>query len=144
MVDKRFKKFVIDYHGNLPKILKDMDIRPQQGGLMFCPMHDNYNTPAAKLFKDKTGWHFYCFSENRQFGTYDVYKDCFSLNMDKVFDSLWSQLSESDKNQMYDIFGEFDDESPVENLDVYQAFRQKRINYSQLKLVISSRISNEK
>ena len=133
MNSKLFKRFVIDYYGDLPKILENLDIVVQRNGLMMCPMHDNYNTPAAKLFKDQTGWHFYCFNEQRQFGTYDVYQQIYNLNMDFVFQQLWSQLSKFEQSQMFDIFGEYDDNSPLENIQTYEKFKYGQINYQQLK-----------
>ena len=144
MNDRQFKIFVINYYGNLPKILKDLEVESHTGGLMYCPMHDNYNTPAAKLFKDSTGWHFYCFTENKQFGTYDVYKDIYNLNMETVFNNLWSNLSESERTQMKDIFGEFDENTPVENIEIYQNFRYKNINYDQLKRQLCTILEQEK
>ena len=143
MNSKQFKRFVIDYYGNLPKILENIEAEVLPNGLMFCPMHDNYNTPAAKLFKDNTGWHFYCFNEQRQFGTYDVYQQIYHLNMDYVFNQLWSQLSQDDKTQMYDIFGEFDDNTPLANIQTYQMFKYGQISYKQLKQELCQQISSE-
>lgn len=141
MNSKLFKIFVINYYANLPKILKDLDIEVQPNGLMFCPMHDNYNTPAAKIFKDNTGWHFYCFNEQKQFGAYDVYKEVCHYNMDYVFNQLWSQLTEDDKNQMNDIFGEYDDNAPLENIETYKKFKAGVSNYYQLKQELEKQIS---
>ena len=141
MNSKLFKRFVIDYYGDLPKILENLDIVVQRNGLMMCPMHDNYNTPAAKLFKDQTGWHFYCFNEQRQFGTYDVYQQIYNLNMDFVFQQLWSQLSKFEQSQMFDIFGEYDDNAPLENIETYQRFRVGASNYQQLKQELCNQIS---
>ena len=142
MNSKLFKRFVIDYYGDLPKILENLDIVVQRNGLMMCPMHDNYNTPAAKLFKDQTGWHFYCFNEQRQFGTYDVYQQIYNLNMDFVFQQLWSQLSKFEQSQMFDIFGEYDDSAPLENIQTYEKFKYGQINYQQLKNELCQQISN--
>ena len=142
MNSKLFKRFVIDYYGDLPKILENLDIEVQRNGLMMCPMHDNYNTPAAKLFKDQTGWHFYCFNEQRQFGTYDVYQQIYNLNMDFVFQQLWSQLSKFEQSQMFDIFGEYDDSAPLENIQTYEKFKYGQINYQQLKNELCQQISN--
>ena len=47
MNSKLFKIFVINYYGDLPKILEGLDIKVQHNGLFLCPMHDNYNTTAA-------------------------------------------------------------------------------------------------
>ena len=142
MNSKLFKRFVIDYYGDLPKILENLDIVVQRNGLMMCPMHDNYNTPAAKLFKDQTGWHFYCFNEQRQFGTYDVYQQIYNLNMDFVFQQLWSQLSKFEQSQMFDIFGEYDDSAPLENIQTYEKFKYGQISYQQLKNELCQQISN--
>ena len=142
MNSKLFKRFVIDYYGDLPKILENLDIVVQRNGLMMCPMHDNYNTPAAKLFKDQTGWHFYCFNEQRQFGTYDVYQQIYNLNMDFVFQQLWSQLSKFEQSQMFDIFGEYDDNAPLENIQTYEKFKYGQIKYQQLKNELCQQISN--
>lgn len=128
-----FKRFVIDYFGNLPKILEEADVHIQTNGLMMCPMHDNYNTPAAKIFRDNNGWHFYCFNEQKQFGTYDVYKHVYGLNMEMVFENLWNQLSEAQKNEVTNMFGEYDEETPLENIYLYENFKYGKITYSQLK-----------
>lgn len=141
--DYLFKIFVINYYGNLPKILKDIDIDIQHNGLMMCPMHDNYNTPAAKIFKDETGWHFFCFNEQKQFGTYDVYKYVYGLNMNVVFNNLWSQLSQADKDMMKEMFGEIDEDIPLENIQTYQKFRYGQSTYQQLKNELCSQVSKE-
>lgn len=132
MNDKLFKRYVINYFGNLPEILKKMDIDVRMNGLFFCPMHDNFNTPAAKLFKDPNGWCFYCFSENRIFGTYDIYKDIFNYDMDKVFDQLWNSLSEAKRSEIETLFGEYNINTPVEDLDLYNAFKTGQISYNDL------------
>ena len=127
-----FKRYVINYFGNLPEILKKMGINVHTNGLFFCPMHDNYNTPAAKLFKDPDGWCFYCFSENKVFGTYDVYKDIYHYNMDDIFNQLWNSLSEAQKGQLQTLFGEYDTNTPVDDLDLYNAFKMGQIDYTGL------------
>ena len=140
MYDKTFQRFVINYYGDLPKILDKIGVDVSTGGLFFCPMHDNYNTPSAKLFKDDTGWHFFCFSEQRQFGTYDVYKSVFGLNMAQVFKTLWENLTEIQRQSMFDLFGEQDTNTPVENLDVYEAFHFGKITYEQMLLLLEKRL----
>lgn len=142
MNTKLFKRFVIDYYGNLPKILENMDIKVQYNGLMMCPMHDNYNTPAAKIFKDNTGWHFFCFNEQRQFGSYDVYKQIYGYNMDYIFTQLWNQLTKEDQEKMYDIFGEFDDNAPLENIQTFENFKAGIYSYQQLKNELETQLQS--
>ena len=141
MNNKAFEKFVINYYGDLPKILKNLDIEVQFNGLFFCPMHDNYNTPAAKLFKDENGWCFYCFSEHRIYNTYDIYKEIYKTNMKQLFNNLWEKLSESDKSLMKDKFGEFSDSGDIENLDLFKMFKDRRISYSNLIKNLENRLN---
>ena len=42
---------------------------------------------------------------------------------------------------MYDIFGEFDDNAPLENIETYQRFRVGTSNYQQLKQELCNQIS---
>jgi hypothetical protein len=132
MNNNLFERFVINYYGDLPTILKKLDIHVQHNGLFLCPMHDNYNTPAAKLFKDDSGWAFYCFNEQKQFGTYDVYKEICGYNMKVVFKTLWSQLTPGQQDMMQSRFGEFDDKAEIQSEQSFIKFSQKTINYHQL------------
>ena len=42
-------------------------------GNFFCPFHENYETPAAKMYWDEERkiWVIWCFSERRHFTAYD-------------------------------------------------------------------------
>lgn len=42
-------------------------------GNIFCPFHENHDTPAAKMYwdDDKGIWVLWCFSEHRHFTAYD-------------------------------------------------------------------------
>lgn len=42
---------------------------------IFCPFHYNVDTPSAQVYKDLDGiYRIYCFSENRQYTSYDYIK----------------------------------------------------------------------
>lgn len=140
MNNRAFERFVINYYGNLPKILKDLDVHVQPNGLFLCPMHDNYDTPAAKLFKDDNGWAFYCFAEQRQFGTYDVYKEYYHQNMKTLFRKIWSNLTPAQQAKMKDLFGDVNDERVLANENIYQAFFNRQINYQQMLKLLKNEI----
>ena len=42
-------------------------------GNIFCPFHENHDTPAAKMYwdEDKEIWVIWCFSEHKHFTAYD-------------------------------------------------------------------------
>ena len=84
------------------------------------------------LFKDDNGWAFYCFNEQKQFGTYDVYKEICGYNMKVVFKTLWSQLTPGQQDMMKSRFGEFDDKAEIQSEQSFIKFSQRAINYQQL------------
>ena len=127
-----FEKYVINYYSDLPKILKGRDIHVQHNRLFFCPMHDNYNTPAAKIFKDPTGWAFYCFSCQKQYGSYNVLKEVYKYNMKVYFKNLWNALPEDQKIKMKDSFGEYDLTDEVYCEESFEKFRNKQVDYQGL------------
>lgn len=127
-----FEKFVINYYGDLPRLLKDIDIEVQYNGLFLCPMHDNYNTPAAKLFKDDTGWVFWCFAEGKMYGTYDILKEIYKINTKVAFRQLWNQLSKAEQEAMRDRFGEYDETAEIQNESSFIKFSKKQIDYKTL------------
>lgn len=141
MNNDNFKRYVIDYMCNLRRVLKRLDIDVSPNGLFFCPMHDNYNTPAAKFFKDENGDHFFCFAEHRQYGAYDVYKNIMNCNMNQVFNEIWNNLTDTEKRDLESRFGEYDSDKPVENLDVYIQFKNNQISYQELIDVLDQRYS---
>ena len=130
-MEERFKRFVINYYGDLPKVLEGLDTSIGINGTFFCPMHDNFNTPAAKIFKDKDGWHFFCFAEQKQFGTYDVYKDVYGYNMNQVFYQLWNHLDDSQKQEVQELYGEVDNTAPITNIDTYYKFKYGKLSYTE-------------
>lgn len=138
MNNSLFERFVINFYGDLPTILKNIDVHVQYNGLFLCPMHDNYNTPAAKIFKDENGWAFYCFSEQRQYGTYDVYKEIYKYNMKVVFRELWSRLTNAQKDLMMNKFGEYNESGEVACEEYYKAFKDRKITYKQLVQLIQN------
>lgn len=128
----KFERFVINYYADLPRLLKEIDVEIQHNGLMLCPMHDNYNTPAAKIFKDENGWVFWCFAEGRMYSAYDIYKDICKCNMKLMFRNLWNSLSESQQELMKDRFGDYDEGVEIQGEVSFIKFSKKQISYKQL------------
>ena len=131
--DIHFKEFVINLYTDLPKLLKDLDINVHVNGQLFCPFHDNYNTEAAKLYKDSNGYCIYCFYEHRIYRSFDVVRDIMKQNVYNVFDSIWNSLTDKMKQDMLDRYGEVDTGTiTVPCLKELDYFRQGKINYDKL------------
>ena len=72
-VDKRVIKEVINNNFTFSDLAKKFENVDSSTGNIFCPFHDNYSTPAAKMYWDEIReiWVIWCFSEQRAFTTYD-------------------------------------------------------------------------
>ncbi len=136
MENREFKVNVINAYGRkyriLWNILKKDGNTPKNSGLIFCPFHDNYNTPAAKYYLDNNAENIWCFSEHRMYDLSAYYEKLLGLNLDTVFSEIWSNLSETDKQGLTDLFGEYDIEVKPEDLPIYERFKNQQINYKEL------------
>lgn len=75
---------------------------------IFCPFHENKNTPSAKAFLDDTKniVTIWCFTEQRRYTTYD-YVNLVIVNQQKKFPSvqafLINKLGEQRFNELYSL-----------------------------------------
>ena len=75
-------------------------------GNVFCPFHDNTDTPAAKMFDDEDGDRLYCFTERRMYRPADVIKQgLMKKRLAKIFYNIWKQLSGQQKDYLKDEYG---------------------------------------
>lgn len=105
-MDERFKKFVINCMIPFPVMLEQAGYEGYSyDGKCFCPFHENYNTPSAKLFKDERGDTLYCFSEQRLYKPTDLIdKGLVKTPVERLFKRLWSQLSQESKDKLQDLY----------------------------------------
>ena len=59
---------------NLPlkDFLDELNVEIPQNGVIFCPWHDNKETPAAKYYSDSNK--VWCFADQKMYGAYDAMK----------------------------------------------------------------------
>lgn len=99
---------VIDYYCTFSYLLKYSDYSQYKSlekysGTIFCPFHDNLETPAARIYPKRDEQEceqIYCFSENKLYKPHDCCRDYSRLikyNTNTVFSVIWSHLSESEK-----------------------------------------------
>lgn len=75
---------IIDYineHYDVRALYQEVTGRTPGNAKIYCPFHDNHNTPAAKIY----GNSMKCFGEcNRMFSPYDFIKRFFPEEIDKI------------------------------------------------------------
>lgn len=63
---------------------------------IYCPFHDNYNTPSARFYEtDDTGKYvLWCFSERRFYTPYD-YVNLIMVQSRRQYESVWDFLEQN-------------------------------------------------
>lgn len=100
-VSSLVKYDVINKHYNLKKLLNDLGIQTE-GSNIYCPFHPDEMTgkPSAKYHPDTDL--LYCFSENKVYSAFHAIKLLYSIEVDKVFNDLWSKMSRVEKMEALD------------------------------------------
>lgn len=106
--DDKFQRFVINVIIPFPVMLDKAGLEGYNyDGKCFCPFHDNYDSPAAKLYKNPTGDNLFCFSERRQYKPSDVIdKGLLKKSLQHVFNNIWKQLTEDKKEYILQLYSE--------------------------------------
>ena len=100
-IDTQIEKYVINKFISMPKLFDKLDIDYDENSTMFCPFHRNVHTKAAKLYNDTNGWSLWCFSEQRMFGAYDIYKEFLpKVNTHNLAIILLKRLSPAEQEQI--------------------------------------------
>lgn len=96
--------YIIVHYIDTRKLLKKLGLDVRANNSMFCPFHDNENTPAAHLYKEEDGsYRIYCYSEDRLFSNVDLYKTYLpDINLNDLAQLLFNNLSEVEKERLAD------------------------------------------
>lgn len=135
--DERFKAYVINKMIPFPKMLEQAGFEDYSyEGKCFCPFHDNFESPAAKIYHDKTGDTLWCFSENRRYYPADVLKKGFikGKSVASIFANLWRKISDDTKELLVDNYDNPISTIPemwTENQPKLLLFKEGRINISE-------------
>lgn len=136
--DKDFKYYVIDRVISFPMILEKAGYENYHyTGNVYCPFHDNTDTPAAKMYKDDDGDKLYCYGECRRlYRPSDVMKQgLLKVRLSKVFYKIWIKLNENVKSQLIEEYGmpkeSFLSEEFEEVIGEMEKFKTGEIDYDE-------------
>ena len=92
--DREFMEYVVNRLLPFPVLMKQVNGgRYSYDRKCFCCFHNNFDTPAAKIYHNEDGDYMFCFSEQKQFRPSDVFtRKLINKRLDQVFYKLWEQL----------------------------------------------------
>ena len=139
--DKRFVKYVINKCITCYKMMSLMEERPTYDHNVYCPFHDNVDTPSARLYKNKDGSDtLFCFSEHRTYRSSDfITKGLVNYRLESIFYKVWVKLSKETQELLlsnYEGDVSYIPEKFANNLEQMQTFREGKINISELNQLI--------
>lgn len=132
-MEEAFKEYVINKKINIPFLLNSFlqyNVNSYEGKV-YCPFHENYNTPAAKLYNNKDGDTLFCFSERKVYHPVDFFKkNIIKYNIEKLFNNIWNRLSLDERRALEEEFGTYNTDtiSPIwynnkENLNRFKEYK---------------------
>lgn len=142
--DDKLRAFIIDKLVPFPKILEANGYEGYSyEGKCFCPMHENENTPSAKLYHDVKGDTLWCFSEQKRYKPSDIYKKGLARkgSIASVAESLWKQLSEDVQESILSEYGKPVDYKPEhweENRAELEKFKSGKRTYEEHMALVCS------
>lgn len=149
MEPKDYKKLVdqkVDLFKAMSKVTGN---RYRPGQAVFCPFHDNTNTPAASVYEDEDGLQtLYCFSEQKQYKSSDAVEKLLHQNPYAVGKAIWDRmnLAEQEEWRLKNINNSYtstansfdiDEGKETTALDVaFEKFKYTKLSFNELKQAI--------
>ena len=136
--DKKFVRFVINKYLPIHKLFEMIEQRWSYDYNVFCPFHDNHDTPAARLYKDSNT--LYCFSEQKGYRPSDfIEKELINARLESVFYKLWRQLDDYTKEEVlnnYNLDSDYQSTEFKEALPQLEKFKTGEITLSELRQML--------
>lgn len=117
------------------------------GGSVYCPFHDNTNTPAASIYENDGEQSLWCFSEQKLYKSADAFEILLKRDPYILGKSLWDKMTPTEQEewlidnnmQGYSAAESFDIEDDVENTELskaYKLFKYGKISFKELKEIV--------
>ena len=135
--EKEFKYYVIDRVISFPLILEKAGYEDYDYmGNVYCPFHDNTDTPAAKMYQDDEGDKLYCYGECRKLYTPSdvIKKGLLKVRVNKIFYKIWKKLSPNIQEKLKEAYGKpkkFLSDDFEEVIVKMEDFKKGKIDYEE-------------
>lgn len=120
-------------------LLSSLNLEVKPNGVMYCPFHDNRNTPSAHIYQEKDGsFTIFCFSENKVFTNVDLYKMYLpNINLEELAQLLFSRLSKELQDELTSNVQVTSISNSIPYIDALEKFKFGKISYNELLVAIN-------
>lgn len=117
-------------------------------GAVYCPFHDNTNTPAASIYENNGEQSLWCFAENKLYKTSDAFELLFNKDPYVLGKALWDRMTKEEQAEWLIENGE---DSTAESFDIepietsvldksFELFKYNKITFKELKEAVKNSI----
>lgn len=137
--DDKFKRYIFNRYIPIPVVSQVVGLgQLGYNRNVYCPFHDNTDTPAAHVYHDEEGDVLFCYSERRRYKPFDFLRQLYPNYQEKfesMFQRIWMQLSDKQKEEAIQLFGEDKDFISEENREILgkmSKFKSGRISFKEV------------
>lgn len=151
--NRKFQAFVINRFATFKSIFDEAGMYcPQEYISIYCPFHPNFDTKAAKLYKNESGEAIWCFAEQKTYKPVHAIEKFLGSNIARFFDKLWVSLDELERAGVQRDFKEVagvsstetEEAIPLEYRLRLEAFKRRQITYTEYVLELEKYLKGEK
>ena len=143
-IDLPTERYIINRFVSMPKLFDYLGIDYRVDSNMYCPFHDNRHTPAAHLYSDETGYRLWCFSENKMYGAWNLYKEYLpKIDTNQLALRIFNSMSKEDQDKLMEDIGAEQELETLPFSNSLKDFKQHKINITQLLSTIADCYHND-
>ena len=134
LTDKKLIYYIVNHYIDMRKLLRKLGIDVKANNSMYCPFHDNQNTPAAHLYQSEDkSYCIWCYAEDKRFSNADLYKTYLpEINLAELATLLYNNLPEEEKNSIADKVNQVYELPELPYNTALQAFKNNQLSFQQL------------
>lgn len=127
-IDKQLERKIINYFIPMTQLFDRLGIEYSEHSNMFCPFHDNTETPAAHYHSDSNL--LWCYSEQKMYGSWNLIKIYFpNMDTNKIAVGIIKKFGIDEVERVLGSV-EIDDSIPFDKS--LKLFRDGKITYKEL------------
>ena len=97
-LDVQTQRFLINKFIFMDRLMDMLNIDYRVNSNMFCPFHRNENSPSAHYYSESNL--LWCFSEQKMYGSYDLYKIYTDVNTEELAIKILSKFSDEQQRKL--------------------------------------------